>query len=84
MRPRSAGESHRVSTPLELFFDLCFVVAHLRGPLVIAYPVVAVLVLLTPLGPAPVHVVAGLLVALVAITVAVGRRVPDALDFDRE
>ncbi|MDT5042185.1 MAG: hypothetical protein QOE51_3170, partial [Actinoplanes sp.] len=27
MRPRSPGEHHRVSTPLELFFDLCFVVA---------------------------------------------------------
>ena len=27
MHPRSATESHRVSTPLELFFDLCFVVA---------------------------------------------------------
>jgi low temperature requirement protein LtrA len=27
MRARSASESHRVSTPLELFFDLCFVVA---------------------------------------------------------
>src|SRR4051812_46418822 len=27
MRARAADESHRVSTPLELFFDLCFVVA---------------------------------------------------------
>jgi low temperature requirement protein LtrA len=27
MRARSAQETHRVSTPLELFFDLCFVVA---------------------------------------------------------
>src|SRR6185312_17111740 len=27
MRARSATEDHRVSTPLELFFDLCFVVA---------------------------------------------------------
>ncbi|MFL6113502.1 MAG: low temperature requirement protein A, partial [Catenulispora sp.] len=27
MRARSAEEDHRVSTPLELFFDLCFVVA---------------------------------------------------------
>ena len=53
---------------------------HLRGPLVIAYPIVAVLVLLAPLGPAPVHVIAGLLVVLVAIAVVVGRRVPDALD----
>ncbi|GAA2091949.1 hypothetical protein GCM10009759_17200 [Kitasatospora saccharophila] len=27
MLARDRGESHRVSTPLELFFDLCFVVA---------------------------------------------------------
>ncbi|WP_182442556.1 low temperature requirement protein A [Streptacidiphilus sp. PB12-B1b] len=27
MLPRSRGEEHRASTPLELFFDLCFVVA---------------------------------------------------------
>ncbi|MFE2373217.1 low temperature requirement protein A [Streptomyces sp. NPDC059398] len=27
MRPRDPGEAHRASTPLELFFDLCFVVA---------------------------------------------------------
>jgi len=53
---------------------------HLRGPLVIAYPIVAVLVLLAPFGPAPVHVIAGLLVALVAVTMVAGRRVPDALD----
>ena len=27
MRARSVDEAHRASTPLELFFDLCFVVA---------------------------------------------------------
>src|SRR4051812_46304676 len=27
MRARPADEAHRVATPLELFFDLCFVVA---------------------------------------------------------
>jgi low temperature requirement protein LtrA len=27
MRPRDPGEPHRVATPLELLFDLCFVVA---------------------------------------------------------
>ena len=27
MRARRADESHRASTPLELLFDLCFVVA---------------------------------------------------------
>ena len=43
----------------------------------IAYPVVAVLTMLTPFGPAPIQVIAGLLVVLVAITVTLGRRVPD-------
>ena len=27
MRPRDPDEEHRAATPLELFFDLCFVVA---------------------------------------------------------
>jgi low temperature requirement protein LtrA len=27
MLPRDSGEAHRASTPLELLFDLCFVVA---------------------------------------------------------
>jgi uncharacterized membrane protein YfcA len=60
-----------------IFVWLLHIRPHQVGPLVIAYPVVAVLVLLTPLGPAPVHVLAGLLAVLVAITVALGRRVPD-------
>jgi low temperature requirement protein LtrA len=50
---------------------------HQRGPLLMAYPVIALLILLTPTGPAPVQVVAALLVFLVAITSAIGRRVPD-------
>ena len=52
---------------------------HQRGPLVVAYPVVAALTLLAPFGPAPVPVIAGLLVVLVAITVEAGRRSPDPL-----
>jgi len=63
-----------------IFVWLLHIRPHQRGPLVIAYPVVTVLVLLTPLGPAPVHVLAGLLVVLVAITVTLGRRVPDPVE----
>jgi hypothetical protein len=48
--------------------------------LVIAYPAVAALTLVAPFGPAPVHVIAGLLMVLVAITVRLGRRVPDRID----
>src|SRR5690349_1240860 len=33
MRARSADEPHRVSTPLELFFDLCFAVAVAQAAL---------------------------------------------------
>jgi low temperature requirement protein LtrA len=60
-----------------LFVWLLHIRPHQSGPLLIAYPVVTVLTLLTPFGPAPVHVIAGLLVVLVAITVTLGRRVPD-------
>jgi low temperature requirement protein LtrA len=47
---------------------------HVSGPAVYAYPVVSILILLTPLGPAPVHVTAILTVALVALTMTVGRK----------
>lgn len=40
----------------------------------LAFPVTAGLVLLTPLGPAPLHVMAGLVAALVAVSVLTGRR----------
>jgi low temperature requirement protein LtrA len=60
-----------------MFVWLLHIRPHERGPLLIAYPVVAALTLLTPLGPAPPGVIAGLLVVLVAITVTLGRRVPD-------
>jgi low temperature requirement protein LtrA len=75
-----AGYAMAMPVAVYLFFVwLLHIRPHLQGPLVVAYPVVAVLVLLTPFGPAPVHVIAGLLVALVALTVMVGRRVPDRL-----
>jgi low temperature requirement protein LtrA len=78
-----AGCAVALPTAIYLIFVwLLHIRPHLRGPLVIAYPLVAVLVLLTPFGPAPVHVVAGLLVVLVVVTVALGRRVPDRIDFD--
>jgi low temperature requirement protein LtrA len=78
-----AGYAVALPTAIYLVFVwLLHIRPHLRGWLVYAYPAVAVLVLLTPLGPAPVHVTAGLLVVLVAITVRLGRRTPDRLDFD--
>jgi low temperature requirement protein LtrA len=76
-----AGYAIAVPTAIYLIFVwLLHIRPHLRGPLVLAYPLVAVLILLTPFGPAPVQVIAVLLAALVAITLTVGRRVPDPLD----
>jgi low temperature requirement protein LtrA len=73
-----AGYAVAVPTVVYLFFVwLLHIRPHQRGPLLVAYPAVAVLAALTPLGPAPVGVLAGLLVVLVAITVSLGRRVPD-------
>jgi low temperature requirement protein LtrA len=43
------------------------------GPSTVAFPVAAALVLLTPLTPAPVHLTAALLAALVAATVVTSR-----------
>jgi low temperature requirement protein LtrA len=66
-----------VPVAVYLFFVwLLHIRPHQRGALVIAYPVVAVLTLLAPFAPAPVHVIAVLLVVLVAITVTLGRRLP--------
>jgi low temperature requirement protein LtrA len=62
-----------------LFVWILHIRPHQRGVLLIAYPLVAALTLLTPFGPAPLAVIAGLLVVLVAITVTLGRRVPDPL-----
>ena len=63
-----------------LFVWLLHIRPHQRGPLLVAYPLVTVTILLTPLGPAPLHVTAALLAVLVAVTVTLGRRVPDPLE----
>ncbi|MFI7542924.1 low temperature requirement protein A [Actinoplanes sp. NPDC049599] len=77
----TAGYAMAVPVAVYLFFVwLLHIRPHQRGPLVVAYPAVAVLTLVAPFGPAPVHVIAGLLVVLVAITVGLGRRVPDRID----
>ncbi|MDG4826541.1 low temperature requirement protein A [Asanoa sp. WMMD1127] len=39
MRARSSTEAHRASTPLELFFDLCFVVAVAQAAVLIEHAV---------------------------------------------
>ncbi|NYH40717.1 low temperature requirement protein LtrA [Micromonospora jinlongensis] len=67
---RTAG--YAVTIPVAVFL-LTIWVLHVRrqqhGAVVVAFPVVALLALLAPLGPAPVYVLAALLVALVTLTV---------------
>ena len=76
----AAGFAVAIPVAVYLFVVwLLHVRPHQSGLLMIAYPVVTVLTLLAPLGPAPIHVIAGLLAVLVAITVALGRRVPDRI-----
>ncbi|MGC4770603.1 low temperature requirement protein A [Micromonospora sp. DT44] len=69
--------AYAVAVPLAVFL-LTVWVLHVRrqqhGAVVVAYPVVAGVALLVPLGPAPVPVLALLLVALVAVTVVLRKR----------
>ncbi|MGN9811375.1 low temperature requirement protein A [Micromonospora sp. BQ11] len=63
---------YAVSVPVAVYL-LTVWVLHIRpqhrGAVVVAFPVVALLVLLAPLGPVPVHLIALLLFTLVALTV---------------
>ncbi|WP_433371398.1 low temperature requirement protein A [Actinoplanes sp. CA-142083] len=73
-----AGYAIAVPVAIYLFFVwLLHIRPHQSGPMLAAFPVAAVLVLLTPLAPATLELLAVLLIALVAINVALGRRVPD-------
>ncbi|WP_080127838.1 MULTISPECIES: low temperature requirement protein A [unclassified Actinoplanes] len=77
MRPRDPGEPGRTATPLELFFDLVFVVAvsiaagELHHALSddLAVPLGALLVLLDPITGVPVLLTAVIMVAVVAVLV---------------
>ncbi|MGI5521192.1 low temperature requirement protein A [Micromonospora sp. CA-259024] len=68
---------YAVAIPIAIYL-LTVWVLHVRrqqhGAVVVAFPVVALLALLAPLGPGPVYVLAALLVALVALTVLLRRR----------
>jgi low temperature requirement protein LtrA len=65
---------YTVAVPVAVFLLVGWVLhvyPHQRGPVVAAYPVAAVLVLGTPFTPAPVHLTAAVLAALVLITTMV-------------
>jgi low temperature requirement protein LtrA len=67
-----------VPVAVYLFFVwLLHVRPHQRGLLLLAFPITAVLALLTPLAPASIELLAVLMVALVAVSASLGRRTPD-------
>jgi low temperature requirement protein LtrA len=73
---------YAVAAPTAIYLVLVWllhILPHLRGPMIVAYPVAAVLILLAPFGPAPVQVIAVVLAVLLATTLTLGRRVPDRL-----
>jgi low temperature requirement protein LtrA len=73
-----AGYAIAVPVAVYLFFVwLLHARPHQSGPLLAAFPVAAVLVLLTPLVPASRELLAIVLIVLVAVNGALGRRVPD-------
>jgi low temperature requirement protein LtrA len=77
---RLAGYAVAVPVAVYLFFVwLLHVRPHQRGPLLFAFPAITVLVLLTPLVPAPIEVLAVLLVGLVVVNAMLGRRTPDPI-----
>jgi low temperature requirement protein LtrA len=73
-----AGYAIAVPVAVYLFFVwLLHIRPHQSGPMKVAFPLAAVLALLTPLSPATMELLAAVLVVLVAINVSVGRRIPD-------
>ena len=73
-----AGYAIAVPVAVYLFFVwLLHIRPHQSGPMKAAFPLAAVLAVLTPLVPGTMELLAALLAVLVAINVSVGRRMPD-------
>jgi low temperature requirement protein LtrA len=71
------GAGYSVAIPVALYLLTVWILQarpDRDGAVQVAYPVGAVLVLVTPFGPAPVHVIAGLIVALVAVQLVTAGR----------
>ncbi|WP_433298690.1 low temperature requirement protein A [Actinoplanes sp. CA-030573] len=76
----STTSGYAIAAPVAVYLFVVWLLhirPHLSGPLLAAFPVAAVLVLLTPLVPASLEVMAVMLVALVAVNGSLGRRIPD-------
>jgi low temperature requirement protein LtrA len=72
------GYAVAVPSAIYLFFVwLLHIRPHQTGPMLLVFPAATVLLLLAPLGPEPIKVMAAILIVLVAILVTFGRRVPD-------
>jgi low temperature requirement protein LtrA len=71
---------YAISVPVAVYL-FCVWLLHIRphqsGPMLVAFPTAAALALATPLLPASLELLAALLVVTVAISVTLGRRVPD-------
>jgi hypothetical protein len=75
---RAAGYAIAVPVAVYLFCVwLLHVRPHQRGLLLAIVPVAAVLALLTPLAPAPLELLAGVVVVLVAVNGVLSRRISD-------
>ncbi|MEU4239187.1 low temperature requirement protein A [Actinoplanes sp. NPDC026619] len=75
-----AGYAIAVPVAVYLFFVwLLHIRPHQSGPMLLAFPLAAVLALLTPLTHATLELLAGLLVVLVAVNVTLGRKIPDRI-----
>jgi low temperature requirement protein LtrA len=72
--------SYAIAVPVAIYLFVVWLL-HLRphqtGPVRLVFPGAVVLVLLTPLLPASVELLAGLLAVLVAVQISLGRRIPD-------
>jgi low temperature requirement protein LtrA len=77
---RLNGYAVAVPVAVYLFFVwLLHLRPHQSGVMLAVFPAGTLLILLAPLGPAPIQVIAGILVVLVALSVTLGRRVPDPI-----
>ncbi|MFI5895362.1 low temperature requirement protein A [Actinoplanes sp. NPDC051513] len=76
----SAMTGYAIAVPVAIylfFVWLLHIRPHQSGPMLAAFPAAAVLALLTPLVPGTLELLSVLLIALVAVNVTLGRRVPD-------
>jgi low temperature requirement protein LtrA len=78
----STSTGYAIAVPVAVYLFLVWLLhirPHQTGPMRLAFPVAAVLALLTPLTHVSLELLAALLVILVAINVTLGRKIPDRI-----